>query len=386
MKHRFIAKRYWKNSATAMGAADELAKLFDDVIDLSLGDPDLITDERVIDGAFEDAKKGHTKYTAFRGDPELREAISKDYRKEYGLAVEDSEIMVTASGCAAMHLALEAILDEGDEVIFHTPCFTPYIQQIELTRGRPVPLATYEEENFEVNRDALQKLITPRTKALIVNTPTNPTGVCFSRETLEGIAKIAKEHDLLVIADDIYRLYSFDRPFTPIMSLEGMRERVITINSFSKDYTMTGWRIGYIIAPAYLIRTIQQINENVVFTAPSISQRAALHALRNREAIQPQYYEEYKKRLFYAAGRLKNMNNISALPPKGTFYLFANIKATGLSSAEVAGRILQEAHVNTIQGDAFGDAGEGYIRFACTCAMETLKEAFDRIEKMQLFQ
>jgi aspartate/methionine/tyrosine aminotransferase len=237
-----------------------------------------------------------------------------------------------------------------------------------------------------VNPEALRKLITPRTKALIVNTPTNPTGVCFSQETLLGIAQIAKEHDLIVIADDIYRLYSFDRPFVPIMSLEGMRERTITINSFSKDYTMTGWRIGNIIAPAYLIGVVQQINENVVFTAPSISQRGALYALRNREAIQPRYYEEYKKRLFYAAGRINGMKNISVLPPKGTFYLFANIKKTGLPSAEVSERILQEAHVNTLPGDAFGDAGEGYIRFACTCGIEKLKEAFDRIAGMALFQ
>ncbi len=386
MKHRYIAKRYWKDQKTPMGASDELAKAFEDVINLSLGDPDQTTPESVITAAFEDAKAGHTKYTDFRGDPELRQAIRKMYQEDFTLSFSDEEVMVTASACLGMYLALEAIVDDGDEVIIHEPCFTPYPQQIQLARGIPISLDTYEEDDFEIDPNRLEALITQRTKALVVNTPNNPTGTSFSRKTMEAVAKVAKKHDLIVIADEIYGAYSYQREFIPMVSIPGMKERTITINSFSKDYTMTGWRVGHVIAPDFIIATIQQINENVVFTAPSISQRAALHALEQRKTIQPPMVKEYRERVFYAAKRINGLKNMSVLNPKGTFYLFPNIKDTGLSSKEVSARILQEAHVLTLPGNAFGKCGEGYIRIACTVSVEKLKEAFDRIEKMDLFQ
>ncbi|MCI8608808.1 MAG: pyridoxal phosphate-dependent aminotransferase [Firmicutes bacterium] len=386
MKHKFISKRYWKDTSTAMGQSDALAKSFDDCINLSLGDPDLITDEKVIEASMADAKAGHTKYTDFSGDPELKAAIAKMYQEDYGLTVDTSEIFVTASGCLAMYLALEAILDDGDEVIIHAPYFTPYPQQIELARGIPVVLDTVEEEDFQVNLDRLQALITERTKAIVINTPNNPTGNCFSRESLEKVAAIAKEHDLVVIADDIYGAFSYAEEFIPLMSLPGMKERTITINSFSKNFTMTGWRVGNIIAPDFLVQTIQTINENVVFTAPSVSQRAAIYAIRDRKRIQPPMIAEYQKRVQYAIDRINQIPKMSILPAKGTFYLFVNIKETGLSSAQVADRILREAHVLSLPGNAFGDCGEGYLRMACTVGVDVLKEAFDRIEKMDLFR
>ncbi|NBG87177.1 pyridoxal phosphate-dependent aminotransferase [Isachenkonia alkalipeptolytica] len=386
MKHPFIAKRYWKDQKTPMGDSDELAKSFDDVIDLSLGDPDQTTPESVINAAFEDAKAGHTKYTDFRGDPELREAIRKMYFEDFNLQFSDREIMVTASACLGMYLALEAIIDDGDEVIIHEPCFTPYPQQIRLARGIPVPLDTFEEDDFEIDPQRLESLITERTKALVINTPNNPTGTSFSKETLETVAEVAKKHELILIADEIYGAYSYQREFVPMASIPGMKERTITINSFSKDYTMTGWRVGHVIAPDFIIETIQQINENVVFTAPSVSQRAALHALRQRKTIQPPMVEEYQDRVLHAAKRINKLNNMSVLPPKGTFYLFPNIKDTGLTSKEISDRILQEAHVLTLPGDAFGKSGEGYIRIACTVGVDKLEEAFDRIEKIDLFQ
>ena len=302
------------------------------------------------------------------------------------MTVADEEIFVTASGCLAMYLALEAILDDGDEVIMQAPFFTPYPQQVELARGIPIELATLEEEDFQINIERLESLITERTKALIINTPSNPTGNCLTVETMEEIAKIAEKYDLLVIADDIYTSFSYQHPFVPFASLPGMQERTIIINSFSKDFTMTGWRVGNIIAPSEIIRVIQQINENVVFTAPSISQRAAIHGLRNREIVQPEMVEEYRKRVFYAAERINNIPNMHVLyPPKGTFYLFVNIKDTGLDSVTVSDIILREAHVLTIPGISFGNCGEGYIRLACTVNVNTLKEAFDRIGKVSIF-
>lgn len=386
MKHRFLSKRYWKDSSTAMGASEGRARAFDDIINLSIGDTDLITDRIIIDGAYRDACAGHTKYTETRGDPELRSEIAAFYQKQYAMTIRDEEIMVTASGCIAMYLALEAILDDGDEVIVPTPCFTPYLQQIGLARGVPVELPTSEEEGFQINPTQLEAAITERTKALIINTPNNPTGAALTRQTLEQVAEIAKKHDLLIIADDIYTLFCYEEPFLPIASLPGMKDRTITINSFSKNYLMTGWRIGYIVAPDYIVRTIQQINENVAFTTCSVSQRAAIHALRNREAVQPAILAEYKKRAMLVVEKVAAIPRLSVLSPGGTFYLFLNIKATGLSSAEAADRILQEAHVLMLPGDAFGAAGEGYLRMACTSGCDRLTEAFDRIAAMPLFK
>lgn len=382
MKHKFIAKRYWKDQSTAMGQSDVLAKSFDDVIDLSLGDPDLTTDFRIIDAAFADAKAGHTKYTDFRGDPELRQAIIDFYQEEYNMDIADEEIFVAASGCLAMYLVLEAILDDGDEVILQAPYFTPYPQQVELARGIPIELPTYEEEDFQINVERLESLITERTKALVINSPSNPTGNCLTVETMEKIAEIAEKHDLIVVSDDIYTAFSYQNPFVPFASLPGMQERTIIINSFSKNFTMTGWRVGNIIAPDYIIKIVQQINENVVFTAPSISQRAAIYALHHRDEVQPPMIEEYRKRMFYAAERINAIPKLSVIyPPKGSFYLFINIKGTGLNCVDAADMILREAHVLTLPGNAFGACGEGYVRIACTVNVDTLKEAFDRIEK-----
>ncbi len=382
MKHKFIAKRYWKDQSTAMGQSDVLAKSFDDVIDLSLGDPDLTTDFRIIDAAFADAKAGHTKYTDFRGDPELRQAIIDFYKEEYDMDIVDEEIFVAASGCLAMYLVLEAILDDGDEVILQAPFFTPYPQQVELARGIPIELPTYEEEDFQINVERLESLITERTKALVINSPSNPTGNCLTVETMQKIAEIAEKYDLIVVSDDIYTAFSYQNPFVPFASLPGMKERTIIINSFSKNFTMTGWRVGNIIAPDYIIKIVQQINENVVFTAPSISQRAAIFALHHRDEVQPPMVEEYRKRMFYAAERINAIPKLSVIyPPKGSFYLFINIKGTGLGSVDAADMILREAHVLTLPGNAFGECGEGYVRIACTVGIDTLKEAFDRIEK-----
>lgn len=387
MKHKFIAKRYWKDQSTAMGQSDVLAKTFDDVINLSLGDPDLTTHELIIEKAFEDAKAGHTKYTDFRGDPELRSEICKFYKEEYGMDVADEEVFVCASACLGMYLALEAIVDDGDEVILQAPYFTPYPQQVELARGIPVELPTYEEEDFQINIDKLESLITGRTKALVINSPSNPTGNCLTVETMEKIAAIAEKYDLIVISDDIYTSFSYQNPFVPFASLPGMKERTIILNSFSKNFTMTGWRVGNIIAPDYIIRTVQQINENVVFTAPSISQRAAIYALRNRETVQPEMVAEYKKRMFFAAEKINEIPKMSVIcPPKGSFYLFINIKKSGLTSEEAADVILRKAHVLMLPGNAFGNCGEGYLRIACTVGVDKLGEAMDRIKKISEFQ
>lgn len=386
MKHPHISKRYWNSVSTPMGESMGLVDKYDDLIDFSLGDLDITTDERIIRGAFEDALDGHTHYTNSYGIMELREAIRDYYKEEFNYELAIEEIMITTSGCHAMWLALEAILDDNDQVIIPSPCFTPYPQQVELARGIPVMMDLKEEDDYQIDVDYLESLINNRTKAIILNTPNNPTGACLTRETMEAIAKIVEKYDLVVIADDIYTKFSFSIPFIPFTSLPGMRERTITIGSFSKDYAMTGWRIGFILARPELVTIIKDINENNVFTAPSISQRAALHALRLRDEVQPPIVEEFKKRVFTGYERIKELNNMSVPSPKGSFYLFPNIKGTGLSSQEVADRLLEEAHVLVIPGNAFGENGEGYIRMAFTVGVDKINEAFDRIAKMDIFK
>lgn len=234
MKHRFISKKYWKEIGTPFGSTNEKAARYDDCINLSIGDPDLITDKIIIDGAYEDTLRGHTRYTNMYGDPELRQEIRNFYKEEYDLDIAQDEVIVTASGLIAMYSVLQAILDDGDEVIIQAPFFTPYTSQVKMAGGVPVELDTYEEEDFQINAGRLESLINERTKALIINTPSNPSGSCLSENTMKELAKIVEKYDLIVIADDIYTSYSFEKDFIPFMCMPGMRERTITINSFQK--------------------------------------------------------------------------------------------------------------------------------------------------------
>lgn len=380
-----ISGRYQKSEKTAMGEVFDFLKKYDDIINLSIGDPDIITDSSVIERMAEDAKAGHTKYTDYRGYPELRAEIAKFYKEEYDADVDDSEIFISAGGCVSMYLVMEAILNDGDEVIIPDPYFVPYPSQVELARGKAVMLPTYEEEGFQINIDRLEKLVTEKTRAIILNTPNNPTGSCLSLETMQKIAEFCEKHDIIVVADDIYTAFSFDSEFVPIMNIDSMKKRTITINSFSKNFVMTGFRVANIIALEEVIQTIQKINENVVFTTPSVSQRAALHALRMRHQIQPAIIDEFRERVKYCRQRVSSIKNMSVLEEGGSFYVFPNIKATGLSSNEVTKLMMEEAHVLVLPGNAFGSCGEGYIRISCTVGIEKLREAFDRIEKMKIF-
>ena len=269
MKKQLISRRYREIKKTAMGQSCTMANTSNEVINLSLGDPDINTHEDIIKAAYEDAMKGYTRYSDFQGDPELRKAICKYYDEEYGLKVDDNEVFICSSATAGMYLALEAVLDDGDEVILQAPFFTPYPDQVKLTRGIPIELPTYEEENFQINLLRLESLITEKTKVIVINSPSNPVGSCLSIGTMEGIARIAEKYDLIVIADDIYTDFSYEENFIPFMSIDGIRKRCITLNTFSKSYNMTGWRVGNIIAPPSVTEVIQHINENVVFTTPT---------------------------------------------------------------------------------------------------------------------
>jgi len=385
-KNLYLADSYQIPISTAMGDSGDKVKSFDDLINFSLGDPDLTTPEIIIDKAFEDARNGHTHYTNFYGDEELIDEICKFYKEEYNYPIKSENIMVTTSACHGMWLVLEAITNPGDEIIIPEPYFTPYPGQVKMTGGTPVFLPTKPSEDFLINPTDLESMITDKTKALILNTPNNPTGACLGKERLIEIGRIAEKYDLLIIADDIYTEFSYAEPFVPINTLEDFFKRTITLRSFSKNYAMTGWRLGHIIAEPWLITTVKDINENNVFTAPSISQRAGIHAIRHRKEFQGEITEVFKERTMHAYERLRELKNVKINRPTGTFYLFPDIRDTGLSSEEVTDLILEEAHVLVLPGNAFGDSGEGFIRIAVTVDNDKIDEAFDRIAKMDIFK
>lgn len=382
----YISNRYKKMGDSLLAQSSDPTLLYPDLVNFSIGDPDIHTDEIIVKKAFEDALNGHVHYTENIGRLKLRQAIADYYQERFNYKISPDNIMVTTSGLHAMFLAMEASLNDGDEVIIPTPHFSLYAKQVELARGIPVYVETYEEEGFQLSIERLEAKISDRTRAIVLNTPNNPTGACLSRKNLEDIAEVAKKHDLIIFADDIYTIYSYAEDFIPITTLKDMRERTISIGSFSKDYCMTGWRIGFLIANPDLIKVAASINDAIVYSPPAVSQQAALYALEYRQEIQPKLVDQFKERVYYAYERLKKLKNVSVMEPRGTFYLFPSIKATGLSSMEVTKILLEEAHVLVIPGNAFGETGEGHLRFACTIEIDKMKEGFDRMEKLEIFK
>lgn len=379
---RFIAKRFRSFGGGLSLDTAALAR-YTDLIDLSIGDTDIVTDERIIDAAFRDAKAGYTHYGDPHGDPELIDACCRVWEEDFGQHIEPERVLVTASSCLGMSLVMLAILDPGDEVLVFSPYFSMYKEQIELAGGVCVEVPTYADEGFEIKKERLEAAISGRTKAMIFNNPTNPTAMAYGKDTMQLLADEAAAHDLLIVADEIYTSYMFSEPFTPMRTLPGAAGRTVTLNSFSKNYLMTGWRVGAVIAEPELISAMQRINGALIYTAPSISQRAAIQALHDRKSIRERYIKEYRERVLYAAERIRSIPYLDLPEPRGTFYLFPSIRKTHLSSAQFCAELLEKAHVLTTSGAAFGKTGEGHIRIACTVGTDKLREAFDRMEKLK---
>lgn len=377
----YISRRFQNQKATLTLDTNALSQ-YHDIIDLSIGDTDFTTDARIIDAACQDALRGHTHYGVPKGDAELIAAVAKAWEEDFAQKVPENEILITASSCMGMGLLMLSCLDPGDEVLVFGPYFAVYKQQIELAGGVCVEVETKAEESYALRRDAVEAALTPRTKLMIINNPVNPTGVVYSRSELEMLACVAREHDLLIAADEIYTRYLYEGEFIPIRTLPGMAERTVTLNSFSKNYMMTGWRVGYVIAPEEIIRTMNLLNGGLVYTAPSVSQRAALKALSLRAEMDALYIDKYKERVLLAADRIAGIPYMSLVRPKGTFYLFPGIEKTGLSSTAFCARALQDAHVLLTPGSAFGKAGEGHIRIACTAPADKLLEAIERLSRL----
>ena len=381
MKHKYIARRFWEEAGGLSLNTEALSK-YRDIIDLSIGDTDFITDRAIIDAAYRDACDGYTHYGDPKGDPELIAATCQAWQEDFGETIAPNQVMVTASSCLGMTLAMMATLNPGDEVIVFAPFFPVYRDQIEHAGGVLVEVPTYAEEGFAIRKERLEAAITARTRAIIFNNPSNPTGMGYERETMEVIASTAIEHDLLVAVDEIYTSYIYEGEFVPLRTLPGMAERTITLNSFSKNFLMTGWRVGTAIAEPYMIKTMQRINASIIYSAPSISQRAAIQALKMRNEIRETYVTRYRERIFYACERIEQIPYLELCRPKGTFYLFPSCKKTGMNSVEFCNRLLEEAHVLVSPGSVFGRSAEGHFRIACTVDIPQLKEAFDRMEKL----
>lgn len=351
-------------------------------INLGIGDLDITTDEIIIEKAMNDAKAGHTHYTESHGYLELREEICRYHRenfKNYDFSPEN--VMVVSGACHGLYLLLKSILNPEDEVILLSPFFPVYADQITLSNGKPVIVETKFENGFQIVKEDLEKAITEKTKAIIVNSPSNPTGVCYNIESLNIIREFAIEHDILVIADDVYDFFSYEKEFIPITTLPDMKERTVTICSFSKNFAMTGWRIGYVFADPEIIDCINFINESIVYSACSVSQRCALYALKDFKRLKKNIVPIFKERVEYCYNRVKNIDFLDCFKAEGGIYLFINIKKTGMTSQEFTDYLLENYNILVVNGDTFGV--KGFVRIACTLDIEILKEAFDRIEKIK---
>lgn len=386
MKSPYIAKKHWEYDVPPLSRTDEMAARYDDIINLCVGDPDYPADKTCIDLMYRDALAGHTRYTEFLGDPELRRETVKMYWEDYGLTVGMDELLITAGGTHALYIVMQTILDPGDEVIVIAPYYTYYKDEIEMAGGRMVVYNAPSEKKFDVELDELEKHITSRTRAIIVNSPCNPSGKVYSRDNIRGILALAETYDFLVVADDIYHALNFTDNTMPVCSYETRPNRVITVYSYSKDYSATGIRLGHIIARPDIIRAACNVCGGVTFTICSFSQRFGIYAIRRRKEIQRGLREEYQKRMLYAYERVNRLKHVKCIYPEGTFYIFADIRETGVSSMEMWDKILDEAHVLVLPGDGFGKGGEGYIRICCTVSVDVLAEAFDRLEKMDVFR
>lgn len=378
MNRPLIAERFLQPEENLLMEIATLAKKTPNLIDLSIGDPDLITDATIIDAAFADVKAGHTKYTASDGSADFIQTVVDFYQKQYQLTFSPSQVRGTVGALHGMYLALAAIIDPGDEVIIHEPYFSPYKQQVELVGGVPVFIPTFEKDGFQIDVEVLKAAITEKTRAIIINSPNNPTGAVFSPETFEKIAAVAIEHDLLILSDEVYEAFCFDDTFVPMAAFAP--ENTITFSSFSKAFAMTGWRIGYMIAPESINLAAKLINEAIAYSAPTPSQRAGIYALNHYDTLVPQVVAVFKERLTYIEQRVAEIPFLSLSPVKGSMYAFINIEQTGLDSVSFVEKLLKETSVLMIPGKAFGETtGDGYVRLAATQSLDLLKEAFDRI-------
>jgi aminotransferase len=353
-----------------------------DVISLGVGEPDFVTPPQIIEAGVRSLREGQTHYTSNYGMIELRRALAIHLERRYGVTYDpESQILITVGVSEAVAVTMEALVDPGDDVVLHEPSYVAFSPSIVFCGGLPVAVRTRFEDGFALDPALLEAAITPRTKVLLLSYPCNPTGAVLPAETLRTVAEIAARHDLLVISDELYdRLVYGDHRHVAFSSLPGMKERTVLIGGFSKAYAMTGWRLGYICAPAEIIEGIQKVHQYAIMCAPTVSQHAAITALQEAEAeverMRAQY--DHRRRLIVDGF---NRIGLPTFEPKGAFYCFPRIAQTGLSSDEFSERLLFEERVAVVPGNAFGPSGEGHVRACYATSAEQIEEALRRIER-----
>ncbi|MDG1357986.1 MAG: aminotransferase class I/II-fold pyridoxal phosphate-dependent enzyme [Akkermansiaceae bacterium] len=360
----------------------ELVQGRDDVISLGVGEPDFATPWHIREAAIYSLEKGHTSYTSNLGLLSLRKEISRYVGDFFHVDYDpSSEVLITVGVSEAIDLALRALIDPGDEVIYHSPCYVSYLPSISLAYGVGVDVATTKKDDFALKADMLEAAITPKSRVLMLNFPTNPTGAVMPADELEKIAALCIKHDLIVITDEIYSELRYDDgEHLSIAALPGMWERTVLLHGFSKAYSMTGFRLGYACAPAPLIEAMMKIHQYAMLCAPITSQAAALEALKNGDAAMNEMRESYHHRRDFIVKRLNEMG-IDCHAPGGAFYVFPDISQTGLSSKDFATQLLEAENVAAVPGDAFGEAGEGFLRCCYATSFDELKVAMNKMER-----
>lgn len=379
MTSQYLSKKVQELQPSGIRRFFDLAVTMEGVISLGVGEPDFVTPWSIREASIQSIESGITSYTGNAGLLELRQEISAYLHRSFGVQyTPENEVIVTVGGSQAIDLALRAIVDPGDEVIIVEPTFVAYSPIVSLAGGVPIPVHTRPENEFKLQPEEIEKVVTERTKAIIICSPNNPTGTMLRKEELEAIAKIVEKHDLLVISDEIYAELSYEGKYTSFSSIPGMFERTILVSGFSKGFAMTGWRLGYSAAPKEISEAMLKIHQYTMMCASTMAQYGAIEALRNGLSDVEYMRKSYRQRRNFFVSSLQEIG-LSCHMPGGAFYAFPSIKETGLSSEEFAHRLLMEERVAVVPGNVFGESGEGFIRCSYASSLEQLQEAVKRM-------
>ena len=376
----FVSKKVCALKPSGIRKFFDIASEIEGVISLGVGEPDFDTPWHIREEGIYTLEKGKTMYTSNAGLKELRKAITSYLERKINVKYDPlKEVLVTVGGSEAIDMALRSMIEDGDEVIITTPCYVSYEPCCILAGGKPVIINLKNENQFRLTKEELEAAITPKTKALIMCYPNNPTGAIMTKKDLEAISEVIIKHDIAVISDEIYSELTYDTNHVSIASLPGMKERTIVVNGFSKAYSMTGWRLGYATGPEEIIRQMTKIHQFAIMCAPTNSQYAGIEALNNGDEDIRVMREAYDERRRYVLHRLEEIG-IPCFEPKGAFYVFPDVRKFGMTSDEFALRLLNEKKLVIVPGNAFGESGEGFMRISYAYSLEELKEALSRLE------
>jgi len=379
---KYISKNVREIPPSGIRKFFDIASEMDDVISLGVGEPDFTTPWNICEMAIYAIETGKTHYTSNHGMTPLRQEIKRYLSERFGLDYEIDQIVATVGASEALDIAFRTLIDPGDEVLVPAPSYVSYMPGVRLAGGVAVPILTVAENDFKYTKDVLEKAITEKTKVIIMPFPNNPTGAIMSKEDLEGITSLIIENDLMVISDEIYAELTYDKNHVSIASLPGMKERTVVINGFSKSFAMTGWRLGYVAGPIELVDAMVKIHQYTILCAPVAAQEAGIEALKterkNGFKQVKNMMNQYNRRRRFMYEEL-NKIGLACFEPLGAFYVFPDIRKTGLSSDEFCERLVKEKKVACVPGTAFGEGGEGFIRCSYASSMENLKDAIERI-------